>query len=796
MATSNTTNQVLHSQYGAYGDEWALFDKVMGITEDLLPVVSNPNATISPNSSIKSIGKTPSRYNAHGQVVGFKDWTNYKATPSDIDLWSQNQDLGICIQTRNVRALDIDITDPVEAALVEAVIARHLPGLPRRSRVNSSKFLAAFRLDGDFRKRRFSTSGGAIEFLAGGNQFVAVGTHPSGVRYEWNSYNDFPTIKPEQFEVLWDELLISFSTSEESRDSGKQRRVGDDLNIDDPVADFLYEKGLVLGEHRDKLHVQCPWESEHTSGEVGDGSTSWLIAGAMGHDVGHFKCLHSHCAKRNRNDYLQAINYDYSGEHIQFEAIRREEQKRRNQEIGEVVSKPPLADQITLKEALGRFVYLADGQRVVDRNCPTFDLPFAEFDAHYAASKVQVMGPQGSRTVTVAKLWKANLGRLSVITKTFKPGAPEFIDDPSGKTAINVWRQPLRGLIEPDLVCAQKFIDHIHWLFGNDSNLFLDWLAHIEQYPGVLPHTGWLHIGDKTGLGRNWIAGVIARLWKGYVAANFNLTQTLNSGFNDRLSHKLIAIVDELREGGSGTRWEHSEQMKSLMNEERRTVNRKYGRISEEYNCCRWLMFSNHQAALPLEDNDRRIEVVRFSGSPKSPEHYQELYNLIDDPAFIEGVAQFLAKRDISDFNPGRHAIKSEAKKSLINSSKSQAHEACELVRDFAPSDIVRSNDLLAFIGMMTDSGRNQNSQHYKHIYADVGFLPVKHPVRAPSPTRVTIVRNVDKWRNASGKELADEVSRGDEEQGELKNQFDGFSSYILEKSAGVEMCNAQRSVT
>lgn len=796
MATSNTTNQVLRTQYGAYGDEWALFDRVMGITEDLLPVVSNPNATISPNSSIKSIGKTPSRYNAHRQVVGFKDWTNYKATPVDIDLWSQNPDLGICIQTRNLRALDIDITEPIEAAQVESVIARHFPGLPCRSRANCSKFLVAFRLEGDYRKRRFSTSGGAIEFLAGGNQFVAVGTHPSGVRYEWNSYNDFPTIRPEQFEVLWDELVIIFSTSEESRDSGKLRRVGDDLNIDDPVADFLYEQGLVLGEHRDKLHVQCPWEAEHTSGEAGDGSTSWLIAGGMGHHVGHFKCLHSHCASRNREDYLRAIGYDFAGDYCQFEEIRRDEQKRKNQQIGEGIQNLPLADQITLDEALRRFVYLGDGKRVIDRKYPHFLLPLPEFDALYAASKVEIQTARGPRMISVVHAWLRRRDRLTVLTRTFKPGAPEFVDDPSGKPAINVWRPPLRGLFLPDHAKAQKFIEHIRWLFGADADRFLDWLAHIEQVPGVLPHTGWLHIGDNPGLGRNWIAGVLSRLWKGHVATNFNLIQTLDSGFNDRLSSKYIAVVDELREGESGKRWTHGERLKSLMNEEIRTINIKCGRVSIEFNCCRWLMFSNHQMALPLEDNDRRLEVVRYSGAPKGQNYYKDLYGLIDDPEFIEGVALFLANRDLSNFNPGAHAVKSEAKKLLINESKSQAHEACELVREFAPSDVVRSNDLLNFIGSMSDSGRTQNSQHYKHVYADVGFLPVKHPVRAPDPVRVTIIRNVDRWRNATSRELAAEVCRGEEEISKQGIAFDRFNTYIMEKSAEAETCNAVRSVT
>jgi hypothetical protein len=43
------------------------------------------------------------------------------------------------------------------------------------------------------------------------------------------------------------------------------------------------------------------------------------------------------------------------------------------------------------------------------------------------------------------------------------------------------------------------------------------------------------------------------------------LVFTLRTGFNERLSRKVLAIVDEIREGGRDTQWEHSEKMKSLI---------------------------------------------------------------------------------------------------------------------------------------------------------------------------------------------------------------------------------------
>ena len=97
--------------YGATPDDWAHFDLVLGLTADLLPVVSNPGAEISDLSKMKAIGKTPSQYNPQRKVVGLPKWTDRRSTGADVERWAKEPDYGICLQTREIRALDIDIDD-------------------------------------------------------------------------------------------------------------------------------------------------------------------------------------------------------------------------------------------------------------------------------------------------------------------------------------------------------------------------------------------------------------------------------------------------------------------------------------------------------------------------------------------------------------------------------------------------------------------------------------------------------------------------------------------------------------
>lgn len=310
---------------GASAEQWAHFDMVLGLTEDLLPVVSNPKATISSNSAIKDLGKLPSTYNAQRHVVGFAAWTQHRSTAADLTKWSKERDYGICLQTRRIRAIDVDVNDAGEADRIRQFIALRLGvDLPRRARANSSKFLLAFELGGEFTKRKFKTEHGIIEFLATGQQFVAVGTHPSGARYEWEGGlpDEFPVLTAEQFESLWSELAREFAIEDSTTQSTsvKAQKLSD-VVANDPIAQFLMSTNTVKKIERDgRMHIVCPFEDEHTS-ESSESATTYWPAHTGGYVNGHFACLHAHCEARSDAEFLNALNYvpeDMMGE---FEAI-------------------------------------------------------------------------------------------------------------------------------------------------------------------------------------------------------------------------------------------------------------------------------------------------------------------------------------------------------------------------------------------------------------------------------------------------------------------------------------------
>ncbi|HFD3347104.1 TPA: VapE domain-containing protein [Klebsiella pneumoniae] len=302
--------------WGATPDEWFHFDLVLGRTDQLLPVVCNPGATISPNSKLKMLGKTPSLYNRDRLATGIKDWTEHVVTERDFARWSNEPDYGICVRTgHGWLALDCDsededIQDDIRKTLVQ--LLGELP--PRRWRANSNKCLYLLAVDGDFRKRihRLACDMGIIELLANGQQFVACGTHSSGARIEWDGGlpDEPPAVTADQLETLWQRLAeqLPVSVTTEAGSTKMRDRSTFTPGATDDTAEYLDANGWTLLDGANgERYIRCPFEDGHSTG--GDPtSTVYFPGGTAGFEQGHFKCLHASCAHRDDGDFLDFLN--------------------------------------------------------------------------------------------------------------------------------------------------------------------------------------------------------------------------------------------------------------------------------------------------------------------------------------------------------------------------------------------------------------------------------------------------------------------------------------------------------
>lgn len=358
------------------------------------------------------------------------------------------------------------------------------------------------------------------------------------------------------------------------------------------------------------------------------------------------------------------------------ERARKAAQRAVIQAIGDGLQESTRPSIMTLEEMPQKLVF-ATNRRVVIERASGRALTWLDAMAAYAASTHDSKPNEKGevRKLPSLPVWLASPDRVTVDVMAWDPSQGELCVPPEATTgqtrAYNTWRG-LRPMTAPAdwQQRVRPFLSHIEYLVPNAAQRerFLQWLAHIVQCPGVLPHTSYLMIASRHGTGRSWLAEALARVLPGNVAGGVALGPLLDGKFNGRLSCKLLATVDETREGLSENRYSRAEALKRLTTEAVRHIDPKYGVQSIERNCCRWLMFSNHEDALPLDKMDRRIEVIANPDWVYETHtgYYRALYAAKDDPLFIASIRQYLATLDISTFEPGAHATVSEAKRSAI----------------------------------------------------------------------------------------------------------------------------------
>lgn len=440
---------------------------------------------------------------------------------------------------------------------------------------------------------------------------------------------------------------------------------------------------------------------------------------------------------------------------------RRKQQQAENARLqeesdaGEMV--PP---DMTVNQMLESLIYITDGSQVAYLG-PRRTLFLSVKDlAGLTLSATTLPTEDAKRPVPNARLWQKDARRESVMTRTFAPGQAIICKSPEGMRAVNTWQPIKRWAPRSDITL---FLDHLAYLFPElkEREAFLDWLAHLEQKPGELPQYGWLHIAKHTGCGRNWLASVLARLWCGYVAPNVDLTKLLDSSFNGTLAGKLLAMVDEIQEGGNDNSYRYANQLKSIVNAEQRHINPKFKSQHVEFNACRWLVFSNHANALPIDTHDRRWRVVILNAPPRDVAVYAELYAALKDPEFINAVGVYLAERDIADFNPGERPPNSLAKQAVVKAAKSLMQQRADEIMASWPCELITNEDVAL---IFTEDQERRLAPGMRRAMEDAGAESLDDPkrvIRGETPKRLWLLRRPDYWRRQSAsQQFQDEYAK------------------------------------
>lgn len=444
-----------------------------------------------------------------------------------------------------------------------------------------------------------------------------------------------------------------------------------------------------------------------------------------------------------------------------FEVERRKKQREENRKVGEGALDVELdPEQHTVEQMLERFIYVDKHGEIRDIRNPRKVWDLNLFKVAFKSSALVL----GRAKKQIADMWLESPARKTVHEITFAAGEPPITlgGETLSAKALNLWKE------RPDFnppdnwqELAQPFVDHVRWLFEESTEPFLDWLAHIEQKPGELPHYGFLHISKNTGLGRNWVSSVLTQVFRGYCAPGIDLVRLLTGQFNRVLASKVLIIVDEIKAATAGERWKYSEKLKSIVTAEQREINGKNANEYWERNAGRFLVLSNHLDALPLDETDRRWYVHYTTKMAKSPEEYLKLYQLLKNPDFVDSVVYFLRVRDISHFNPGERPPMNDAKSQVMEELRSDLDNALEHLKECWPSDLINSAEIRTALRILlgTDEKPHRNKLSERG-FANLGRGKKKQLKINGRLLQVFAIKNHDLWAKKSNNDIRAEIQR------------------------------------
>jgi Family of unknown function (DUF5906) len=349
---------------------------------------------------------------------------------------------------------------------------------------------------------------------------------------------------------------------------------------------------------------------------------------------------------------------------------------------------PGRYDEATVKacgEAISRacekFVYWTNNGWV-NRRAPTEDfmkldkdfnrLSKREFGVRYRKESDGTAAVWYPNTETLLSLFDDGDKRLDLVSGVeFQPGEKSVFRGPvetGGRLFLNTWNETARTN-KADRRLATMFERHVRYLCNGDEKSaehLMDWVAHLVQRPGERVNHAVVITSPTQGVGKDTLAEMIALVVGASNHVNVS-SEVLSAGYGGLFVGKLFTVVSEIYEAGNHAL---ANKLKSKITEPRLTVNIKFGPQVVVNNFSRWMMFSNHDVPLQLEESDRRFFVVKCEQPVMDDEarkaYFGPIRAAMADDAAVEGLRRWLIVRDILRFEAKARAPMTEAKAAMI----------------------------------------------------------------------------------------------------------------------------------
>lgn len=241
----------------------------------------------------------------------------------------------------------------------------------------------------------------------------------------------------------------------------------------------------------------------------------------------------------------------------------------------------------------------------------------------------------------------------------FLPEQPEFVG-----AVYNTWRP---SDLKPQEGDPTIFLEHMEYMFEDvmERNMVMNFLAWCVQNPAEKPNFA-LVIKGKQGTGKSFIGQVMERIF-GLHNTGRPMNASIQSQFNGWARNVKLVVIEELMVKGRVDLMNH---LKPMVTDPIIEINEKYQPAQRVTNTCIILAFTNHDDALPVEDDDRRYAIAISEAFPKDDAYYKRLFDWAEKEGGDAIIWDYLKKRDIGNFNGKGRAPTSSSKDEMREAAR------------------------------------------------------------------------------------------------------------------------------
>jgi Family of unknown function (DUF5906) len=411
-----------------------------------------------------------------------------------------------------------------------------------------------------------------------------------------------------------------------------------------------------------------------------------------------------------------------------------------------------------------------------------------------------LLDDEGNEVSLPASVWLDK--NQPVEQMTWAPGLPMEIKDRliadggwidrKGVTCFNLYRPPT--IIPGNASDVKPWLDHIHKVYPDDAEHFLDWFAQRKQHPDAkINHA--LVFGGRPGIGKDTLLEPVKRAvgpWNFSEASPQNMIGRFN-GF----LKSVILRINEARDLGDINRYQFHEHMKAYTAAPPDVLRVDEKNLREHYvlNCTGVIITTNHKTDgiyLPADDRRHYVAWSDLTAADFSEEYWTRLWNWYDRGG-DRNVAAYLATRNISLFNPKAPPQKTAAFWAIVDANRAPEESELADILDQLGNPAAVTLDMIRYAahGNLEEwLNDRKNRRAIPHRLDECGYVPIRNTGRETGVWVVDGTRQVvysqaslsprdqlsavaELVKNPWKKPAFDENQKNDADSGDVKNLSD-----------------------